>query len=635
MVSITSQRPREVSLNNAYFRIRGPVEQFIASSFPQKIIQGDFGLETHPLVSAVVWRDHRPGIGKDIYDPAESERTWWSTCSLRHRGHLVLPRRTVQTTAASSVGAVGFINDLQTSVFASFGTAVHAYNNATDSWGSSVRTLAAAATDSMRCMLNGSDTLAVATTTEVDYTTDGTTWNRNTTDILYLEFWHELLWGIDTAGQLYWTNNLANAWTADAVLRLPSGSVTDLVVGPSPDPDTNRTLLYAPTIYGLYVYDPENSRFVETDLQVPPHASNGKGTRTWRGALYFPAGNAIYKYQPGPQTVVSVMGPDLDDGLPSDRRGSITTMAATHNDLIVGIDSTTGTTTTLNTFITSGADVHHSVVFALNSGYPTVLGWSGGAAPEGQGGWEVKWGNGTQGDSIQALFVSRMYSSYRLWWGAAGRVYYQALPTDIVNPSQVTTTQYESSGTWDSPWFAPDANEQKTALEARLETRNPTASETVALAYATNYVESFTNLGTQTSAGETAYPFPTSASPTGTAFRAIRLRVTLARGSTNTNSPDVTRLTLLYLKPYAQLLGFRMTLDLTQQGVHGATIKEQRANLDTILAATTLLQFTYRDESNTDRVYYVIPQPQASTGQDRCVGRDESGFYVLTVVEAR
>src|SRR3990167_6753602 len=145
---VTRSTPKEISLNNVYFRIRGSVDTFIASGHPQKIIPGDVGLETHPLVSAVVWKDGRAGIGKDIFDQSDPTRAWWSPMSKRHRGHTVLPRRTVTTAAAASTGAIGFINEISAAVYASFGTAVHTYNNSTDSWGSSVRTLAGAATDS-------------------------------------------------------------------------------------------------------------------------------------------------------------------------------------------------------------------------------------------------------------------------------------------------------------------------------------------------------------------------------------------------------------------------------------------------------------------------------------------------------
>src|SRR3990167_6459465 len=204
------------SLNGRKFPLAGPVQGFIAAQFPPKRMEGEFKLDTHPVLSTKECRDWRPGIGKDAYEESQPGRTWWATTSLRHRGHHVLQHRTVQTAAASSSGAVGFMGDIGTTVLASFGTAVHAYTNATDDWGASVRTLANAATDSLSAMVNGTYTLVVAQGSDLDWTTDGASWNRITTDIDYVAFWREFLWGIDaTTGTIYFSSNLSNGFTAD------------------------------------------------------------------------------------------------------------------------------------------------------------------------------------------------------------------------------------------------------------------------------------------------------------------------------------------------------------------------------------------------------------------------------------
>ena len=634
---------KEVSVNGVNYRIRGGVQQFIASAWPPKQVLGDFTMDTHPFVSGQEWNDHRSGIGKDVYEAQDPGRAWWSTLSMRHRGHLPLQKRTVQTASSTTSAEVGFINEIGNEIYASFGLYIERYDNSGDAWTAGVRTLASAATDSIKAPVGGTETLAVATGGSLDYTTDGTNWSRTAAgqpNIKYLAHWRDYLWGIATDGSLYFTNNLdatTGGWTLDAKLPLSSGSITKLLVASSPDPSVNRTIIYAATTHGLFVHDAENSQFIETDLQVPPHAQNGRGAEAFRGAIYFPAGHSVYEYRPGPQTLVRLIGPDRDDGLPSDRRGPITTMAKTHNDLLVGTNPATGSGQALTAYYGTHSVTQFHQLIPADSGIPSILGWGGGQPPLGLGGWEVKWASGTAGDAVDVIYVSHSaYNTYRAWWSSGGRVFYQQLPTDIVNPQQVSTQEYESSGSWDSPWFdATVSNQDKLALEARIETRNPTSSDTVTVYYATNRAESFTALGsTLSSADEHVLAFPNSTTPTGTSFRDIRLRVVSARGGTVTNTPDVTKLSLVYLRQYAFLLGFRITLDLTKD-FRGLTTRELRDKLATLLSARQQVEFTYRDDAGTDRNYYVIPRPEESNGFDRGTGRDETGLYQLTVVEAR
>ena len=187
---VTSEK--EVSVNGVNFRVRGPVQQFIASAWPPKQVLGDFTMDTHPFVSGQEWNDHRSGIGKDVYEARDPGRAWWSTMSMRHRGHLPLQRRTVQVAASTTSANISFINEIGGEIYAAFGTAVERYDNSGDAWEAGVRTLASAATDSIKAMVGGTETLVVATGDRLDYTTDGSSWNRTAIgqpNIQYLTHW--------------------------------------------------------------------------------------------------------------------------------------------------------------------------------------------------------------------------------------------------------------------------------------------------------------------------------------------------------------------------------------------------------------------------------------------------------------
>lgn len=623
----------EIHLNGITFKTKGGVQQFIASGTPPKIVQGDFNLDTHPLISTVSFTDLRGGIGKDIFNPGEPDRVWFATeANLRNDGHATLARKSTQTAAAASTDVVGFIGELNGTIFAAFGTSVASYSNVLDSWTAS-RTLLNAATDGLTEVINGTLTLCIATGGEVDYTTDGSTWNRNTTDIDYLAYWRGFLWGIDNDGATYFTNDLSGSWTLDATMRVRSNAPKKLFVGPSVDPSIEADFLYCATTRGLMVYDAENNEWRPTKFRIPYHPNNGSNTAVFREAIYFPAAHGIYEINPAATTIIRLVGPDRDDGLPSARRTVITALAASHNDLLVGTNSQTGGVATEDVFLGSEDITQFQVAVPLDDGNPTLLGWAGGRPPIGAGGWETKWTSGAQGTDISKIFVSDAYSQYRAWWGNNGRVYYQDLPTDIVNPTQIGSAQYTSSGVIDYPWIRIPGNQNGVALTAFLETRNPTSSDTVALSYATNHVETFTALGTNSSAGRTPYNFTVGGVDAGVAFRELRFRANMTRGTTDSNSPDILSLSLAYRRPFTYLRGFRMVLDLSQT-VGGRKPHELREELNTILSTVTQIPFVYRNEQDAEELFQVTVVPSDYNGQDRFTGVDETGTHLLTIVEA-
>ncbi len=118
-----------------------------------------------------------------------------------------------------------------------------------------------------------------------------------------------------------YTLTIAGTTVNDARLPVQSGYVTDLFVGRDA---TGEQILYAATKVGLYAHDFANQRWVETQFQLPFHEFNGVGSVRWRDAIYNPSGLGIYKYINGNNNaVVTVMGPDRDDGLPARTEGQL------------------------------------------------------------------------------------------------------------------------------------------------------------------------------------------------------------------------------------------------------------------------------------------------------------------------
>ena len=591
-------KKNEVFLNGKYYPITKPVQQVLASIYPAKVTIGDTTRDSQIRASVISWSDFRGGIGVERMEGSKDvDRSWFSTCSLRYKRHLVLPAKTTSVSNSDATGeSLDIVQEFNGALYGIWSNQkIYKYNSGSDTFGSALDTLPATATDALEVRIGGTLYLIIATGGGYTYTSNASSFTDDTKDAKFLAFWNDKLWGIDNTGQLWHAASLGSE-TNDAKLPLPDGHVTDLFVARNA---SGNPILYAMTKEGLYAHDATNSLWVETQLALPFHNENGKGSVRWRDSVYIPAGLGIYKYINGTNSaVVSIVGPDKDHGLPSDYRGNIAKLLGTHNDLIALVDGTL-TPGTVDMFASS-----ESTVLDDSTGYSTILGWN-------EMGWEVKWAaSGTdQGKKITSGFVSDVGGTltatnpYRMYWGFDGKLYYQQLQSDVINPTQVTNYNYEDNvdGIHYTSWFSADQVEvDKLALKLKAETANCNSNQTVKIEYALDYVETYTTMGTITSNGMTTYTF---GSNLGTSFRSIQFKITLAT-NTKTVSPDLISLTLEFRKKLNPKLGWTVNVDLSK-AYKGNSTKAMRSNILSAIESNTLIEFTYRDDSTTNRNYYV------------------------------
>ena len=659
--------PNEIYLNETYFPIERPVQSVLASIYPSKVVIGDTSRDSQLRSSIIAWSDWRGGIGIDRMEGGEVNRAWWSDCQLRYKNHLVLGNYANATDThahglakAGAGTGIAVINEFKDKIYAvwngsiSESPKIFVYNNASDYWWDG-------RTQDQAIGVHGSDSFGVPdqVTDSLNYTDrsninylvlahydsngsgysyatvpsyDGTNpaaWTNNAKDTKYVAEWDNKLWGISHAGQL-WHALAPGSETDDALLPLPEGYVTGLFVARD---SRGEPILYAATKQGLWAHDAMHAKFVKTEMEFPFHPHAGKGTTRWRDSIYFPSGLGLYKYINGSNNaVLTVVGPDRDDGLPSDNRGTIMLAEGTHNELLVGVDSTTNPTVTSADSVPYQWNMHHfgSPVIDNATGYSSILGYN-------ELGWEAKWVASTAGRKIDAMHVSNAYSdvneNYRLWWGFDDTVYYMKLPVDIINPSKVTEFEYKSSGNHETPWFNAGQSEiEKLALQLKVEVQDSSSTETVVVQYATDYAESYTSMGTINSNGITTYTF---GSNLGTAFRSIKFKLTLAR-TTNTStanylkkSPDVVSMTLIWRKKLEAKWGHQVGVSLNRD-YKGKTPKQLRAKLIEAIESSTLVEFTFRDDDSTNRNYYV--DVTSATGLES-TGYDERGSSTIMLVE--
>ena len=641
----------EVFLNGVYYPTTRPVRSTLASIYPAKIVIGDTTKDSQLRSSVISWSDWRGGIGVNRMEGAgEVDRAWYSTCQLRYKNHLVLPGLVTESTSPShslTDAKIGAINTLSDEIYAFWNGSVsespklYKYNNTNDEWSLLTQSAADQVTDSV-VFTNATGTTYLvfahydtnASPGGYTYSSNGSSWTTDTTyGTKFLTVWDERLWGISHAGVL-WYATVIGTEVIDATLPLPDGSITKLFVARNA---IGIPIIYAATTQGLFAHNADNSMWEATQMDFPVHPNNGKGTVRWRDSVYIPSGNAIYKYINGSNAaVITIVGPDRDDGLPSDKRGGIHLLAGTHNELLAGVDATTAPSTISSTSVRYQWQSNQgSPVIAPDTGYSSILGYN-------DMGWEVKWQSGESGKGLDSLHVSSAYDVYRVWWGHNDIVHFMPLPSDIINPSEVPEFEYATSGIHETPWFNAGQSEvDKLALNLRIEAQDLTAAdkEIVKIEYATDYAETYTTavstLNSSTmgaSSGTYTYTF---ASGVGTAFRAIKFKLTLERDdatSTNLekfNAPDVVSLTLEYRKKIAAKWGHTIDVDLTNE-YKGNVPKDLRSNLISAIESTTLVEFTFRDDSGGTRNYYV--DVVAAQGME-FTGHDERGSTTIQVVE--
>ena len=643
----------EIYLGGTYYPLTRPVQSQLASIYPSKVVIGDTTKDSNIRTSVVAWSDWRGGIGVErMQGASDVDRAWYSTCNLRHRHHLVLPALSTATTAqepddSAINGSITFIQDLGTVLYAGYSTAPYYYSEANDRWtrvtnSSSAYSFPAAPTDSITVRMGGTDYVVVAHDSGYSYFSSSTTVTDKTTDARFLTYWDDRLWGIDTSGQLWYTLTISGTPVNDAKLPVQNEYVTDLFVGRDA---TGQQIIYASTKTGLYAHDAFNQRWVETQFQLPFHNFNGTGSVRWRDAIYTPSGLGVYKYVNGNNNaVITVMGPDRDDGVPAAYRGAVKKLVGTHTELIAAVDATTAPGAQAATDIpwqygaTAGASSHSSSVFGEGSGQSSIVAWN-------DQGWETKWAApiADKGKAVDIMLVTNAgKGDYRLWWGFKGQVYHQLIPFDVTNPSQLTAVDgtdyaYDSSGVHETPWFDAQQSEvDKLAIKLKVEVQDASANETVAVSYATDYSTSYTDLTTITSttlgasSGTQTFLLPSSASPVGVAFRSIKFKLTLARGgSDTTKSPDVVSVSLEYRKKLDAKWGHAVEVDLNKT-YKGKDPMGLRAALVASIESNTLQEFTYRDDSGGTRNYYV--DVASATGVEY-TGYDERGTSRISLVE--
>jgi len=618
----------EILLNSERYQISGPVRKTLVSIAAPRFTIGDTQRGADPRASILTQNDFRGGIGWNRgLDPSTADRVWWSDCQTRFKGHLLLSRKS-NSASSQAVGTIKSITEFtvgaSTDVYVVHSDSkVYKYLNASDTWSSSLDTLSSPTKETIvfrdttaNYMIFARGSSGYTYTTDASTFTDMDVGGGAARNVEYFTIWHGQLWGIDNEGVLkQWASGPTANPTEKGALPLPNDYVTSLFVYRDA---AGNPIIYAGTKVGLWAFDETNNRWEETELRLPFHTNSGKGTVVWRDAVYFPAGNAIYKYQTGSNTaVVSLVGFDRDHGIPEAYAGQVIKLIGTHNDLLAFVNADIDTTYTVFATGRQSSGMGGASPIVSGTGASAVLGFNETA-------WEVKW-TGLNNTGLENAHVGSAYNEYRMWFGVGNLLYWTALSPDVINPDEISTFQYDSSGTMETPWFdGGDAAGNKTAISLRAVTSGCSSGVNIQVYYATDFNESYTSLGTITSNGTTTYDF---ASKVGVEFSSIKFKATLT-SNTTLSSPDLNLIELRWREKIPPKYGFSVTIDAAKT-FRGKTPKQILDNITTVINTNTLVSFTYKD-NDSDRSYYV---DLISASGFEFTGLDERGQLQIQLVE--
>ena len=154
--------------------------------------------------------------------------------------------------------------------------------------------------------------------------------------IVDIENWNDRVWGITEDGKLYDTFALSNSWEFQSAIPVHETPVQNMFIYRDV---SGEPVIHALTETALWIHDHANQRFLKTDVTFPRSPRNGLGAVVWRGDLYISAGLSVYRYGGGGAPVLSLVGPDRDQGVPWPGESMIVKLVPTHNRLLAAIQN--------------------------------------------------------------------------------------------------------------------------------------------------------------------------------------------------------------------------------------------------------------------------------------------------------
>lgn len=385
---------------------------------------------------------------------------------------------------------------------------------------------------------------------------------------------------------------------------------------------------YVVTDSHLWAFDPGGPLLVRTDMDPPRHPYHGLASAPFDGELWVGAGVGAYGY--GLSTKRQV-GPDRDDGLPPEYRGTIVSFAPYLNGMLTLLRGVQSADASAEEFEADDGVGEGDAYAPTASGQSILMVWDRRA-------WHTLWTGGSTGSTPTRVEVeTKADGTYRAWWGFAGALWWQDLSVDFLNPKFATTTSFAPSGflTFGELDGGNEAQE-KTAASVEARTRNCTASETIAIGYSVDGGQHYHAIATITSNGTDGQTLVIQLGdrgllPDGTPwyegidFHQFKTRVDMARGSDPTKHPILESLSVVYFPKMGQLDSWEFTVDASDE-------YKGRGPRDVETYLRSLIGQKFVPFCPDDRWHVVKVTGVSGAG---ATGQDQTGQWRVSIVQAR
>lgn len=620
----------EVYLFGYRFKLTSPVRRQIATPFAQKLTIGDYSRDSQVIESSWVLSTFSGGLGvTNANVNLGSDRFNIATLQTLYPNQLTLNDL---VTKASVNGPADTIIDYNERLYWTVGTTVYLWDEDTHTGSAIGSGLPSTALDV--CVFNG-NLFFITSAGLVEYNATTSAWTTYTdaTGVAVVS-WDDKLFRMTATNSILWTIDPATnqydsdgdflpdtPWTPGGKVPLPAGYVKQLITYFDV---TGESVIYAVTRNGTWAYNFDAAKFYQTALRYPVVVSSGEGSDVWRGELYVPVENEAYKFN---NSTVEAVGPNKDDGLPSEMRGSFNQIIPGHAFYYLALTKAQDVAITdpydpITPILDSEiGDETVEAFFDHTQSFGSILVSPGTA-------WHVLYVDPFVGSGMGASIVADIQGTHRLWFSSGSGLYYAESPTSLHNPLQNPSKEFAPDGYLITSWFDSGwAELKKLALTLEVNAKQITSTEKIDISIAWDGSENWEHVGSITTNGRSKFYL---GGDTGRLFYQTRLRFTMSRNAADaTKTPVLISAVLGFTRQPKKVWGWEFDIDLSTD-FHGLTPTDQRNALLELSGGDIAGIMSYKDSNGTDQRYRVLVTTVAAAEH---TGLEDGGRFTVSVVE--